>query len=63
MVVIHEEAMDIHGVETFVAKEQAVSFKVGEPMLKAWLIRSRIAGSLYVVVKHSHCISDGLDML
>lgn len=45
------------------AKIQATAFKAEEPMLKVWLIPSTDSSKLYLVSKHSHCCSDGLDML
>lgn len=60
---IHPETMDISQVERFMAQIQATAFKPEEPMFKAWLILSRDASKLYLVTKHLHCCSDGLDML
>ena len=45
------------------AREQAIDFKAGEPMFKAFLIRSKDTSRLYVLLKCEHAIADGPDML
>lgn len=55
--------MDIQEVEKFVAEENAIDFKAGEPMFKAFLIKSKDTSRLYVLLKCEHAIADGPDML